>query len=106
VPGRRNPEHGKPVIKRPPLPPATDGALETIRIQPSSPAAGADPLVDVRAAEEQKPENRIEMSDQLPRPHPLVQATSAALSIFRSGERAAQPPGTIKKRQCRFWTSV
>jgi hypothetical protein len=75
-----------------------DGALETIRIQPSSPAAGADPLVDVRAAEEQKPENRIEVGDQLPRPHPLVQATSAALSKFRSGERAAPASGNDRNK--------
>jgi hypothetical protein len=86
-------QYGKPVIMRPPLPSVMNGAGETLRIQPSSPAAGADPVVDARTAEEQKPENRIEVSDQLRRPHPLVQAASAALSKSRSGEHAAPTPG-------------
>ena len=54
---------------------------------------GADPLVHARAVEEQKPENRIEVSDQLRRPHPLVQAASAALSQPRRAEHTA--PGAV-----------
>ncbi|HUB14523.1 MAG TPA: hypothetical protein VMB34_21410 [Acetobacteraceae bacterium] len=91
-------QYGKPVIKRPPLPPATNGAGETLTIQPSSPAGGADPVVDARAAEEQKPENRIEVSDQLRRPHPLVQATNAALAKSRSGEHAVPAAGSVASK--------
>lgn len=88
-------QYGKPVIKRPLLPPAANDAGEMLTIQPSSPPTGTDPVVDARAAEEQKPENRIEVSDQLRRPHPLVQAASAALSKSRSGEHAAPAAGSV-----------
>ena len=86
-------QYGRPVMKQPLLP-AANGAGETITIQPSSPAAGIDPVVDARAAEEQKPENRIEVHDQLRRPHPLVQAAGAALSKSRSWERPATAAGS------------
>jgi len=87
-------QYGKPVIKRPLLPPA-NGAGETITIQPSSPAAGADPVVDARAAQEQMPENRIEVSDQLRRPHPLVQAARTALLKSPCGEGAALAAASV-----------
>jgi len=92
-------QYGKPVIKRPPLPAAANGTAETITIQPSSPAAGADPVVDARTAEEQKPENRIEVSDELRRPHPLIQAARTALSNSRHAERAASAGGDGNKAE-------
>ena len=88
-------QYGKPVIKRPPLPATTNGAVETITIQPSSPAAGADPVVDALVVEEQKPENRIEVSDELRRPHPLIQAARSALSKSRHAEDAAPAAARI-----------
>jgi hypothetical protein len=91
-------QYGKPVIKRPPLPPATNGTGEKLTIQPGRPAGGADPVVNARAAEEQKQENRIEVSDQLRRPHPLVQAASAALPKSRSGEHAAPAAGSVASK--------
>lgn len=75
---------GKPVMKRSPLPPGGDGRGERISIQPSSPSPGIDPVVDARTAAEQQPENRIQVSDQLRKPHPLIQDASAALSKARA----------------------
>jgi hypothetical protein len=44
VPHRQpTPKHGKPVMKRPPLP---NGHLETITIQPSEPASGSNPALE------------------------------------------------------------
>ena len=51
-----------------------------ISIQPHGPPAAVDPVVAERVSEEEKPENRIEVSDQLRSPHPLVQDLRAALS--------------------------
>lgn len=59
---------GKPVMRRPPLPPGGDGRGERISIQPSSPSPGIDPVVDARTAAEQQPENRIQVSDQFRKP--------------------------------------
>lgn len=91
-------QYGKPVIKRPPLPATTNGAVETITIQPSSPAAGADPVVDALVVEEQKPENRIEVSDELRRPHPLIQAARSALSKSRHTEDAASAAARVDNK--------
>lgn len=71
-------QHGKPVIKRPPLPPVANHHEETISIQPSGPPHGIDAVVHERAAAELKPENRIQVGDQLRHPHPLIQDAGAA----------------------------
>jgi hypothetical protein len=73
-------QYGKPVMKRPPLPPTVAGVADMISIQPHSPAATVDPVVAERVAEEEKPENRIQVGDQLRSPHPLIQDVSATLS--------------------------
>ena len=72
-------QHGRPVIKRPPLPPVLNSHEETISIQPSGPPHGIDARVHERAAAELKPENRIQVGEQLRHPHPLVQAANAVL---------------------------
>lgn len=72
--------YGKPVVKRPSLPPAPPGYSATVTIQPSSPPLGIDPVVDARAKDEKKPENHIQVPDQLRNPHPLVQDVAASLS--------------------------
>ena len=73
-------QYGKPVMKRPPVPPPAHGRGDIISIQPSSPPHGMDPLVEARAAVEERPENRIEVSDQLRRPHALIQDANAILA--------------------------
>jgi hypothetical protein len=87
-------QHGKAVIKRPPLPPTGSGISETITIQPSSPAGASDPAVEARTLEEHKPENRIAVGDQLRRPHLIIQAANAALSKSRSANQAAGASGS------------
>jgi hypothetical protein len=48
-------QYGKPVINRPPLQPVANGAIETLRIGPSSPATRIDPTVDAaRSLTDQK----------------------------------------------------
>jgi len=72
-------QYGKPVIKRPPLPPTANSREETISIQPSGPPHGVNSVVNERAAAELEPENRIQVGNQLRRPYLLVQSAVAAL---------------------------
>jgi hypothetical protein len=80
-------QHGKRVMKRPPLPPAPTNRSETVTIRPTSLPVGSDPVVDARALFEQNPENRIVVPEKLHRPHPLVQRVAAALATTKTIER-------------------
>lgn len=73
-------QFGKPVPKQPSLPAVSQGQPASITIQPSNPPPGMDPVVDERAAEEKRPENRIQVQEQLRHPHTVVQDVVAALS--------------------------
>ncbi len=87
-------QHGKPVMARPPLPPMGNGSGNKISIQPSHPPADADPVVTARVAAEQKPENRIQVADQLRTPHPLIREASAAFPKGGAGRRGITGTGS------------
>lgn len=80
-------QHGKRVMKRPPLPPAPKDRSETVTIRPTSLPVGSNPVVDERAVVEQSPENRILVPEQLRRPHPLIRQVAAALATTDTIER-------------------
>jgi hypothetical protein len=86
-------QHGKAVISRPPLPPMPVDQSEEIVIHTVSKVAVAASVVDVGAAAEPTPQNRIEVAERLHQPHQLVQSASVALAeakIDYRGKRRSQ----------------
>jgi len=73
-------QRGKAVVGRPPLPPTPMGQSEQIVIHTASKVAVAALVVDVGAAAEPTPQNRIQVAERLHRPHQLVQSASVALA--------------------------